>query len=210
MVQATTSAAAALGCEIVGTQVYQAGATSFGKEVEALADLAPEAILIADSAKQLSLIAPALAAGGLWSLLPGSAIPDGEHALFLLPSSAFSSELANTSRRYLQGAVFSVPFDTERGAAAEFADRYRAEFGEEPNVFAAYAYDAYRLFVAAVNDGGGTRANVAANLLTVRLDDPVGPASGFTAARGPLGGVRLEMLVGGAFSPVASGQPSRR
>ena len=104
--------------------------------------------------EHVTLIAPALAAAGLWCGKPGAQAPQGGRAIGILaPAVAFDPGLARRVGRYLQGAVFSVQFDAEvaQGAARSFADRFQAQFSEPPDAFAALAYDAYKLVRAAVD-----------------------------------------------------------
>ena len=85
-----------------------------------------DAVVLADGPSRVALMAPALAAAGLWSVAPGSKPPEGRAVLYLVTSGRLRSSLARTARRYLQGALFAVPFDAN--SAPEFSAGYRARF----------------------------------------------------------------------------------
>lgn len=199
--------AAALGLQLVAVQRYPAGATSFGEQVQALAKQNFDTLLLADSALQVALIAPALAAAGLWSTA-GAAPPgkDSRAIRLLVPSVGFDHALARSVGRYLQGAVFSVPFDAETssGYGREFVERFSAQFGEAPNAFAAFAHDAYKLVRRGVETGGTSRERLAETLLRVESVSLAGPGSGFAPDREPARATRLLRLAGSEFEPLDS------
>ena len=197
-------AVAARGGTVVATQSYAPGATSFGHEAAALRTAAPDALLFADSARALALAAPALAAAGLWCLPAGSAAPrDGKAITLLAPGLAFDAALLRSSGRYLQGALFAVPFHaaTATGAGRAFADAYAQQLGGEPDAFAAFAYDAYRLVRTAVDGGSRTRPALAARLAGVTADT-ASAVGGFTTAREPRRATHLLELRGSAFAAI--------
>jgi branched-chain amino acid transport system substrate-binding protein len=190
----------ARGGTLVQTVSYPPTATSFMKEAETVSKLAFDALVIADAPNRVALIAPALASHGLWSSPEGRASSE-RTALFLIPSFGYDPSLARTSKRYLQRAVFSVPFDAARAGA--FVDAYRAAYQSEPNLFAATANDAYRIIESGLATGARTREALAKALSTVRLPQAVGATDGFGENRGPRRAARLETLTGEAFVELA-------
>jgi ABC-type branched-subunit amino acid transport system substrate-binding protein len=195
------------GGEVVAGESYPPASTSFGPQVSRLAASRLQALFIADSASRIALIAPALAAAGLWSTPPGGAAPGkGRPITVLAPSVGFAPDLAGSAGRYLQGAVFSAPFDPTAvgGPPQEFADRFQKQFGSSPDMFAAFAHDAYRLVREAVEKGARTREEVAQSLQTIRYPVPAGPSQGFNATREPLQAVRLLTLEGDHFVEAGS------
>jgi ABC-type branched-subunit amino acid transport system substrate-binding protein len=193
-------AISARGGALVQTVSYPATATSFVKEAESVAKLAFDALVIADAPNRVALIAPALASHGLWSSPEGRGNSE-RSVLFLVPSFGYDPSLARTSRRYLQRAVFSVPFDAARAGA--FVDAYRSAYQSDPNLFAASAHDAYRMLEAGLATGARTREALAKALASVRLPSPVGASDGFGENRGPRRAARLETLTGEAFVELA-------
>jgi branched-chain amino acid transport system substrate-binding protein len=190
----------ARGGALVQTVTYPASATSFMKEAESVAKLSFDALVIADAPSRVALIAPALASHGIWSSPEGRASSE-RSALYLVPSFGFDPSLARTSKRYLQHAVFSVPFDPARAGA--FVDAFRASYQAEPNLFAASAHDAYRLLEAGLATGARTREALAKALSSVRLSNTAAASDGFGENRGPRRAARLETLTGEAFVELA-------
>jgi ABC-type branched-subunit amino acid transport system substrate-binding protein len=204
MLATLRKAAGAHGATVVGEQRYAAGATAFGREVDALAKQPFDALFIADQPSTIASIAPALAAAGLWSSAPGQAVPAGGRAIRVLSvSAAFSPDLARSVGRYLQGALFSVPFDplTASGSGAAFAQSYQARFGEPADAYAAFAHDAYRVLRSAVAAGGTTRPTLARELQRTRPTDTASPVTGFLPSREAKTSTRLLELQGPAFVP---------
>lgn len=181
---ATTAAFRAVaeseGLTWAGSVTYAAGTTSFRESVEALRALSFDALLLPDHARAVTLVAPALAAGGIGTERP---------VRLLLPSVAFDATLARTSGRYLQGAWVSRPFHPEAdGEARQFRDTFFARYRREPDFLAALAYDAFGLVRRASEGLPPTEA--ARDVVLARIaNDPgsvtVTSISGFDAGRGP-------------------------
>lgn len=191
------------GGELLATASYAAAATSFGHEVSALAAHAFDVLLVADVARRLELIAPALAAGGLWSRPPQAAAPKSGRAILVMsPSVGFGPELARSVGRYLQGATFSVPFNAAVPSLDNgFVERFRRQFNSAPDSYAAFAHDAYRLVRNAVDHGARTRAEVAASLSRGSASETAGPSHGFNSERAPRTATRLVQLNGDTMGP---------
>jgi ABC-type branched-subunit amino acid transport system substrate-binding protein len=198
--------ASARGLHQATSLPYAPDAKSFGGETAALAKARFDALFVPDSADHLALIAPALAAAGLWSTAGGERLPNGARAIVVLaPSVAYHANLPRLAGRYLQGASFAVPFDANKtqGASHDFVAQFQQRYGAAPDAFAAYAYDAYRLVRARVEAGAVTREALAA-----QLRQPHGPVTGlvaagqgFDAAREALLPVQVLELRGAEFVP---------
>lgn len=202
MRDALARAVAAEGGEIAGSAAYAAGATSFAPQVQQIVASGADAVLVADSGRSLALIAPALAAAGLWSTVPGTAAPSRGRAIALMvPSVGFDPRLARTTGRYLQGAIFSVPFHapTAEGEARTFTNDFMTRFGAEPDAFAAYAYDAFGLVQRAVASGETSRAGVASWLAAGNVTPTAGASGGLDATRSARGATRILVLRGEIF-----------
>jgi ABC-type branched-subunit amino acid transport system substrate-binding protein len=170
------------------------------REAEAIERLAADAVVLADAASRLTLLAPALAAKGVWSVPRGTRPPEGRATLYLVPSAGFDVSLARTTRRYLQGALFAVAFDVTR--AGDFAAAYRDQFQAEPNLFSAAAYDAFHLVRSALQSGAQTRDALARALAALRNETTVTASAGFSPTRGPNKPVQIETLLGEGFVTV--------
>ncbi|MCB9708748.1 MAG: penicillin-binding protein activator [Myxococcales bacterium] len=187
---------------LIFEEAYRVGTTDFKDIAQSLRRSSADAVFVPDTSKTLALIAPTLAAVGLWSTLPGSKAVRGRPMLLLIPHAGFDVSLGTTVSRYLQGAVFSVPFDANLSHpdTQKFVAMYRDQFGEAPDIFAAYAYDAYRLLALAIKEGVSSRDAMLAFLVSGHAS--VGTASaagGVGANRGPLRETQLVELSGSTF-----------
>ncbi|HEX6242421.1 MAG TPA: penicillin-binding protein activator [Polyangiales bacterium] len=194
------AAAREQGAQLVGAVTYPPTTTNFVREAESMLQLEADALVLADAGSRISLLAPALAAKGLWSVARGHKPPEGRAVLYLIPAAGFDPALAQTTRRYLQGALFAVAFDPQRAPA--FTSMYRDHYQTEPNLFSATANDAIQLLKAALYGGAKTRKELSAALLTVRAQSALGPGLGFTSERGPARPVQVETLLGDGFIAV--------
>jgi ABC-type branched-subunit amino acid transport system substrate-binding protein len=194
------AAAQAQGASVVGAIAYASTTTNFVREADAASALNADAVVLADAAARIALLAPALASKGLWSVARGNKPPEGRAVLYLVPSAGFDPSLAQSSRRYLQGALFAVAFDPQRAAA--FTSAYREHYQAEPNLFSATAHDAFQLLKAVLYGGAKTRKDVATNLPKVPSDSTLSASHGFSAERGPALPVQLETLLGEGFVAV--------
>jgi branched-chain amino acid transport system substrate-binding protein len=223
----------ARGGSIVADEAYAPTATTFTAEVGRVAAARPDAIVIADAGPRIALIAPALATVGLWApgSVPAAAPAParrGHTAVrpravqVLVPSVGMDARLAATAGRYLEGAIFAAPFLAPSSPAApnapapsptaplavptdlaSFVAAYRAQFQSEPDVFAAYAFDAFGLVRRAVLAGAPGRAEVARWLSTSSAGTPtIGASGGLAAERRPFRAAGLVTLSGTAFSPI--------
>jgi ABC-type branched-subunit amino acid transport system substrate-binding protein len=150
------------GEEPVLEQGYDPDATGFVADAERIAGGSFDVLFVPDTAARLALIAPALAAAGLWSVPPGGEAPeDGRAVQLIAPSTAIDDDLARRAGRYLNGALFATSFhpDASPGAAG-FAERVADEYKRQATYFEAYGHDAVLLIAAAIDSGARTRAGI--------------------------------------------------
>lgn len=197
---------ASRGGQVVVAESYTPSQTSFVEPARALAEHEFEALIIPDRSRTVSLIAPALASVGLWSRGPsGGAPPEGRGVQLLLPSAAFNPGLAAGAGRYLQGALFSVPFWPEDPdpTTVGFVEQYQVAQGSVPSAYASQAHDALAILRAARR---GARAQSRAGLLAALEDlnraPTVGRFEGFDERGEPRAPLRLLELEGASFRRV--------
>jgi len=181
----------------VAIQSYPADATAFGKEIASLSKHRFDALFLPDSSPRIALVAPALAAAGLWSTAAGKQAPAKGHAVqLLIPAVGFSGDLAEKSGRYLQGAAFTTPFaeNSSDPSAQAFADRYLAQYGTPPNAMAAVAFDAYKLVAAASRGVEATRDQVAQKLVGGQSTETIALIHGLGSDRTPSAPLRIMVL----------------
>jgi ABC-type branched-subunit amino acid transport system substrate-binding protein len=156
------------GGRITAEATYVAGATSFQGAVAAIKKAPPQAVLVADSADRLELVAPALAVADLWPAPWGTKPERGEggrrlrNVLLLSPANDLSPRLLQNAGRYVQGALLAPGFYAEAGdaRARAFVDGFRAAYGQDPHATEAYAFDGVNALRAATDAGAHTRADV--------------------------------------------------
>ncbi|MDH5674703.1 MAG: ABC transporter substrate-binding protein [Myxococcales bacterium] len=194
------------GAHVAADVRYPAGSTSFGQPIAQLEEQPFDALLVADTARTTALIAPALAAAGLWSTAAGQKPSGNGRGIGLLaPAVSFDHDLSRSVGRYLQGAVFAVPFDAETadGPGRQFSERFETQFSSKPDAFAAFSHDAYKLLRTTIDAGAQSRQELAERLWRVRGSDLAGPSRGFTESREARRGARLLTLEGDHFVRVA-------
>jgi ABC-type branched-subunit amino acid transport system substrate-binding protein len=161
---------------VVAEVTYGDAVTAFAPEVAKLPAAGWEALFVPDSARRVALIAPALASAGFWAGGPDTPAPKkGRVVLLLLASVGARPELLATSSRYVERALAAVSFHASDSApeTKAFVARWRAtEAGADPDVAAAYGYDAAALLGALGASARGARNEVAAAL--GRLHDAPG------------------------------------
>jgi len=69
-----------------------------------------------------------------------------------------SPEFLNIAGEAAEGVFYTAPSESTSPAFSEFAQRYKAKYGEEPDVFGAYAYDAAMAVFKAIEAAGTTDA----------------------------------------------------
>lgn len=203
------------GGEVIAMEPYAAGQTEFLDLATAVRRAQPDAILLADAAARVALVAPALAYEDLWPQPaphdPASPPPGGprREALYLLPSAAADPAALADARRYLEGAVAAVGFVP----AARPEDRTPFESTLEaigvsaPTQIEAFAHDAARIAATLLAGGVTNRPALCRALAEVESADTVAPFAGFDAdgeARRP---VRIVVFRAGSFAPLPASTP---
>ena len=201
------------GGEVIAVEPYTTGQTEFLALATTLRRARPDAILFADAASRVALVAPALAYEDLWPQAaphdPASTAPGGprREALYLLPSAAADAAVLADARRYLDGAVAAVGFvpATRAEDRTPFETAIAALGIAAPTQLEAFAYDAARIAATLLADGAANRPALCRALAQAESAETAAPFAGFGAdgeARRP---VRLVHFRDGAFtSPPAS------
>ncbi|MBK8173552.1 MAG: ABC transporter substrate-binding protein [Sandaracinaceae bacterium] len=109
-----------------------------------------------------------------------------------------------TSARYIEGAIFSLPFyaPLATGAGRRFADSYAALNGGPPDVFSAFAFDAFTFVHNAVERGARTRDALGTALAQLGEVETTTAAGGFNANREPIHATRVYVVTHGALVPL--------
>lgn len=109
-----------------------------------------EVLFIPDSAEKVSLIAP------------GLAYHEIRGVRLLGTSEWLDPELLTVARRHVSGSVISTPFypQSDLPFVADFVEAFRETFGEEPDPYAAQAFDAGNLILVQLAAGRDDRDEV--------------------------------------------------
>lgn len=164
--QAIVDAARAANAKVVADLRFPEAATTFVDPVKKISAAGADAILVPASAGQLALIAPQLSASGL-TRMPGVK-PTGKEATLYATCDGITPQFLQSTAKYLQGATLAPTFYADIGdqQVANFVERYRSAFGEEPTGLDALAYDAVRAVRIALDHGDGPSRAALANQLS--------------------------------------------
>jgi branched-chain amino acid transport system substrate-binding protein len=132
--------------QIVASLAYREGeAEAFVSLAGRVRELSPDGVYVAGYAEDTAGILRALRDAGVRSVVLGT--------------SSMTADAVRRAGPAAEGLVFpETAFDPQssRPPTRKFVSAYRARFGEEPDGFAAHAYDALKLLVLAIERGGGT------------------------------------------------------
>lgn len=200
------TAAESAGLTVSTEEVFESGATSFRDQVTAIARSTPQAVFVPTNARTLALIAPSLAAVGLWPSSEQSAarLPRQARPIRLVvPAGAYNAALFERNARYLEGALVAVPFDTSAAHAGAFVDAFEAEHARAPGIFAAAAYDLARHIVdtgeSVSREGGSSRTDLLSQLSPFVIENAVYTARGLSEMRTPAELVRVREFTSGTL-----------
>lgn len=154
------------GLTLSGVVSYDANQTQFSKSAEEIAALDFQVLFLPDSAARVALIAPALAAAGLWST-PRDVEPPGPGRSYqlLLSSTAYQSDLVRRAGRYLEGALIASFQSPEASpGSAQFIEHHRLEYGVEPTYLAGFGHDGVIILATVLRGEPGDREDIAKRL----------------------------------------------
>ncbi len=183
---------------------YPVGTKSFSPYARDVITQSCRAVLVADVASQVAIVAPTFASEGAWAA-PSDIAATRENALvtFVLPSLAWSDSLARAESRYFQGSLVARPYDPDASGTENdrFRVGYETQYGSGPDMFAAYGHDAYRLLSFAIASDAATRSQLRRALVEVTLARGLTAASGFSDARNPASMPRVFEYIEGTLLP---------
>jgi ABC-type branched-subunit amino acid transport system substrate-binding protein len=163
------------GGTIVTTVSYPDTQKSFTKEASSLKSGGWDAVFIADEAKRVGLIVPALAAAG--NVAKAQPWPkklrNGRPIMVLSTAEGLDASYLADAGRHSEGALFAPGFYPDAGDATQkpFIDRFVAAYSRQPEATEAYAFDAAQIAAAA---GANGRASLAAALAKGQLQGVTG------------------------------------
>jgi ABC-type branched-subunit amino acid transport system substrate-binding protein len=138
-----------LGHPVVLEQRFDPGDTDFAKQLGRIREVSPEGLVLWGNAKETGLIVRQARAMGL-----------------TLPIFGFDRMAGSDFLRAAGGAaegvvaVATLNPDRDDPAWKGFRERYQTRYGEDPDTFAARAYDGMNLLIEAVREAGLNRARI--------------------------------------------------
>ncbi|MGH2403197.1 MAG: ABC transporter substrate-binding protein [bacterium] len=181
----------ALGGEVVGTRYYHDGDVAFERHATGVVADGADAIFIAGYPDEGVPILGALRARGVRAVVIGS------DALYS-PDLLFGAKEAANELYLPAGFVHSEPLP----AIQKFVGAYRKRFNEAPDQYAAQAYDAVKMLVAAVRRSGRDPATIRASLQGLRRFPGVTGEITFDRWGAPDRSVAIVQVQGGRFELV--------
>lgn len=162
--------------------------TVFDTQVARIRDLAPDAIVLWGHAAQAGRVLAALRAAGLGQPVYG-------------PDRLVDAEFLAAAGEAAEGVVTTHPFDPEGTEPrwTELRERYRREYGEEPDAVVAYNYEGTRYLIRAIREAGLNRVRIRDRLFAEPAIAAVTGMIRFDPNHNNISPVLLCQVRGGAF-----------
>ncbi len=138
-----------LGHPVILEKRFDPGDKDFKEQLQAIREVAPDALVLWGNAKETGLIVRQARALGM-------ALP-----IFGFDRMA-GRDFLEVAGKDAEGVVAVSTLDPDRDDPAwkEFRERYQARWGEDPDTFAAHAYDGMNLILGAIREAGLNRARI--------------------------------------------------
>jgi ABC-type branched-subunit amino acid transport system substrate-binding protein len=141
-----TDAALRIGYPIIIEERFDDGDTLFKKQLENIKKSLPDAIILWGNAKESALILQQIRAMGMKQQVYGS-------------DRMVSPEFLKIAGQLAEGIVTTCQYnpDADNPKLKAFQANYAKRFGQEPDVFAAHAYDGMNIIIEAIQIAGLNR-----------------------------------------------------
>lgn len=181
-----------LGGEVLDRSEYQSGDKDFASFITKIKDLDFDVIYIAGYYNEAAQIIKTAQADGIDKPIIGA---DG------LDSADLISQIgaANANNIYYTTAYSAIDASDDLKA---FIEAYKAEYGEDPSMFAALSYDATNMLLSALESSGKTGAELNEAIKNVDFSGVTGSFSFDEATHTPKKSVLVVELVDGVQSNV--------
>jgi len=135
-----------IGFPIIIEERFGDGETDFKAQLERVKKISPDAILIWGNAKESALILKQLRELGMNQPVYGS-------------DRMVSDIFLKTAGNYAEGVITTCQYnpDSSDPKYRAFKETYKQRFGQEPDVFAAHAYDGMNMIIEAIQKAGLNR-----------------------------------------------------
>jgi len=142
-----SKSATRIGYPILIEERFSDGDTDFSQQIERIKNTNPDAIQIWGNAKESALIIKQLREKGLNQPVYAS-------------DRIVNPDFLNIAGKYAEGVVTTCQYNPESvdPKYLEFKANYRKKYNQDPDVFAAYAYDGMNIIIKAIEKAGLNRA----------------------------------------------------
>ncbi len=187
-------AALRVGNPIVLEVRYEDGESNFDTQLERIENTNPDAVLIWGNALEMGLILNRMRELGM--NYPVFTSDRGVNPLFVETAGAYANGIVTTCQ-YNPNA--------DNAKLKVFQQNYKKRFGQEPDVFAAHAYDGMNMTIKAIQKVGLNRYLIRDELLGLKKYDGVTGEILFDASWNDIGRIFMAEIKDGdfIFSPVA-------
>jgi branched-chain amino acid transport system substrate-binding protein len=131
--------------QVVESFEFQEGdAAQFPDMISTTKEVAPDGIYVVAYQNDLSELLPMMHEAGIESVL--------------MASSAVTPDVVRLTGAAAENLVYPQSFfelDSQEPAVASFVNAYRKKYGDDPDIYSAHGYDALKLLIRAINNGGG-------------------------------------------------------
>lgn len=181
-------AARRLGYPLLFELRYATGDTDFTAQLERIRQASAQAVVIWGNAEEAGLIVQQMRALGMQQAVLGA-------------DRLVSPEFLRVAGQAAEGVVVTYPYNPTRDdpRLQAFSRRYHQRFGEEPEAFAAHAYDGMTLLIQAIRTAGLNRARIRDALTAVQTFRGVTGEIPFDATHNDVGPVWLAEVRHGKF-----------
>lgn len=180
--------------ELKGTvpivESYEQGASDFRSQLTKIKAAEPNAVYLAGYHREMAAATKQIRELGMSMQILG----DGDYGV---------QELLKIAGSAAEGAIFSIPeYDPTRGGESMrlFAESFRKEYGSEPSIFEANAYDAVMLLAVAIAKVGVSTDRIADHLASIKNYDGASGTISFGPDREVVKPVSIKVVRDGAFT----------
>lgn len=181
-------AARRLGYPLLFELRYATGDTNFNVQLERIRRAKAQAVVIWGHAREAGLIVRQMRAWGMQQAVFGA-------------DRLVSEEFLRVAGQEAEGVVATSPFNPTRDdpRLQAFQHRYHQRFGEEPEAFAAHAYDGMTILIQAIRTAGLNRARIRDALTALKSFQGVTGEIPFDATHNDVGTIWLAEVSDGKF-----------
>ena len=186
------AAAEKSGLKIVTIETFGNKDSDFSAQLTKIKALKPDAIGVSALVEPVSGV-----------LLQAKQLGFGKETVFIGGNGSNSPKLGEIAGAAADGLIVGSPWFVGKSDASNtaFVKAFKAKYGNDPDQFAAQAYDCMHILAAAIDRAGAADSGKLRDaLLTTKYDGVMGPFS-FTAGRDPASteGVVVLVMQGGKF-----------